>query len=109
MPTVCVVGFIKAHNVTRYCRLSLSLSVCLQVVIRVAASDVFWSRSTPSFSSPHSPFQYLNLHAYGKTGCILAHLFPPVSLAIDSLTDEEVNMLRVAECWKEESWPFACN
>ncbi|OEH77665.1 hypothetical protein cyc_00901 [Cyclospora cayetanensis] len=62
----------------------------LQVVLRVAPSDVFWSQGTPTFSSPYSRFQYLNLHAYGKTGCILAHLFPPVSLAIDSLTDEEV-------------------
>ena len=63
----------------------------MQVVLRVAPSDVFWSHSTPNFSSPFSSFQYLNLHAYGKTGCILAHLFPPVSVAIDDLTDEEVS------------------
>ena len=65
--------------------------VFVQVVLRVAPADVFWSHSTPSFSSPYSRFQYLNLHAYGKTGCILAHLFPPASLAIDSLSDEEVS------------------
>lgn len=69
---------------------TLSLAF-IQVVLRVAPSDVFWSHSTPSFSSPYSCFQYLNLHAYGKTGCILAHLFPPASVAIDSLTDKEVS------------------
>ncbi|CDI83765.1 hypothetical protein, conserved [Eimeria praecox] len=69
---------------------AMGMGVHNKVVLRVAPSDVFWSHSTPSFSSPYSRFQYLNLHAYGKKGCILAHLFPPASLAIDSLTDEEV-------------------
>ncbi|CDJ48394.1 Amine oxidase family protein, related [Eimeria brunetti] len=69
---------------------AMGMGVHNKVVLRVAPSDVFWSRSSPSFSSPYSRFQYLNLHAYGKKGCILAHLFPPASLAIDSLTDEEV-------------------
>ncbi|CDJ36159.1 uncharacterized protein EMH_0038020 [Eimeria mitis] len=69
---------------------AVGMGVHNKVVLRVAPSDVFWSHSIPSFSSPYSRFQYLNLHAYGKKGCILAHLFPPASLAIDSLTDEEV-------------------
>ncbi|KAL8450503.1 hypothetical protein Emag_003132 [Eimeria magna] len=69
---------------------AVGMGVHNKVVLRVAASDVFWSHAAPNFSSPHSRFQYLNLHAYGKTGCILAHLFPPVSLDFDCIPDEQV-------------------
>ncbi|KAL8434153.1 hypothetical protein ACSSS7_003335 [Eimeria intestinalis] len=69
---------------------AVGMGVHNKVVLRVAASDVFWSHAAPNFSSPHSRFQYLNLHAYGKTGCILAHLFPPVSLDFDCISDEQV-------------------
>lgn len=69
---------------------SVGMGIHNKVILRVASSDVFWSRKTPNFSSPFSQFQYLNLHAYGKTGCILAHLFPPVSHSIDNLTDDQV-------------------
>ncbi|GFE54178.1 amine flavin-containing family member protein [Babesia ovis] len=50
-----------------------------KVVLRFKNEDVFWSSDTPQLNTLDPRFQFLDLHMYGKTGCILAHSFPPYS------------------------------
>lgn len=67
------------------------LDVLPQVVIRWHPEDIFWDPKSLQLNCLDQKFQFLNLHAYGKTGCLLAHCFPPFSSGYGGLqTDEEV-------------------
>ncbi|CDR94461.1 amine oxidase, putative [Babesia bigemina] len=50
-----------------------------KVILRFKEADVFWSAQTPQLNTLDPRFQFINLHMYGKLGCILAHCFPPFS------------------------------
>lgn len=39
----------------------------------------FWPPHTPQLNTTDPRFQFLNLHAYGKPGWLLTHVFPPYS------------------------------
>ncbi|CDJ63353.1 amine oxidase, flavin-containing domain-containing protein, putative [Eimeria necatrix] len=62
-----------------------------KVVIRWHPDDVFWHGRGLQLNCLDQKFQFLNLHAYGKPGCLLAHCFPPFSSGYGGLlTDQEV-------------------
>ncbi|KAL8271946.1 hypothetical protein Esti_004070 [Eimeria stiedai] len=62
-----------------------------KVVIRWHPDDVFWGTKGLQLNCLDQKFQFLNLHAYGKPGCLLAHCFPPFSSGYGGLqTDQEV-------------------
>ncbi|KAL8431143.1 hypothetical protein ACSSS7_005461 [Eimeria intestinalis] len=61
-----------------------------KVVIRWHPDDVFWGTKGLQLNCLDQKFQFLNLHAYGKPGCLLAHCFPPFSSGYGGLqTDQE--------------------
>ena len=64
--------------------------VCTQVILRWTPEDVFWPRSVPQLNCPDQRFQWLNLEAYGKSGCLLTHIFPPLAYDYDGLNDDAV-------------------
>ncbi|XP_954055.1 amine oxidase (flavin-containing) [Theileria annulata] len=57
-----------------------------KIVMRFKPSDIFWPRNEMQFNSLDHRFQFLNLHCYGKKGCILAHSFPPFSKNFDKMS-----------------------
>ncbi|OEH78233.1 amine flavin-containing protein domain-containing protein [Cyclospora cayetanensis] len=62
-----------------------------KVIIRWHPDDVFWEERGLQLNCLDQKFQFLNLHAYGKPGCLLAHCFPPFSSGYGGLqTDQEV-------------------
>ncbi|KAL8440014.1 hypothetical protein Efla_004930 [Eimeria flavescens] len=62
-----------------------------KVLIRWHPDDVFWGTNGLQLNCLDQKFQFLNLHAYGKAGCLLAHCFPPFSSGYGGLqTDQEV-------------------
>ena len=54
---------------------NLGVGVHNKVILRFAERDVFWPHSVPQLNCLDERFQFFNLHAYGKTGVILAHVF----------------------------------
>lgn len=67
-----------------------------KVLLRWRPADVFWPVACPQLNCPDQRFQWLNLHAYGKKGCLCTHVFPPLAYQFEGLTDEEVVALVVA-------------
>ncbi|KAF5153430.1 Flavin containing amine oxidoreductase family protein [Theileria parva strain Muguga] len=57
-----------------------------KIVMRFKPSDIFWPRNEMQFNSLDHRFQFLNLHCYGKKGCILAHSFPPFSKRFEKMS-----------------------
>ncbi|GAB5364307.1 hypothetical protein AAMO2058_000958300 [Amorphochlora amoebiformis] len=62
-----------------------------KVVFRFARKDIFWPKASPNFNSPDPCIQWLNLHAYGKCGVIVAHIWPPYAYGYDGDSDETVS------------------
>ncbi|KAK2195712.1 bifunctional Amine oxidase/FAD-NAD(P)-binding domain superfamily/Zinc finger [Babesia duncani] len=60
-----------------------------KVVLRFDPRDVFWPRNETQLNCPDHRFQFMNLDAYGKVGCILAHSFPPFSKNWSGIEDNE--------------------
>ncbi len=54
--------------------------------------EQFWVKNTPQINCLDMRFQFLNLHAYKKTGVILAHVYAESGFGTgyDEMTDEEV-------------------
>lgn len=56
--------------------------------ILVNFANVFWPEHTPQINTTDPRFQFVNLHAYGKTGWLLCHIFPPYSSCYHNLREE---------------------
>eukprot|EP00466_Bigelowiella_natans_P002341 jgi/Bigna1/145274/aug1.97_g19982 len=67
----------KLSSMKRECIDSLGMGTHNKVVMRFREEDVFWPPSTPQLLSPDPRFHFLNLNAYGKTGLMLCHVWPP--------------------------------
>lgn len=78
------------------CIRKLGMGVHNKVVLRFREADVFWPAKTPQLLSPDPRFHFLNLNAYGKTGLILAHSWPPYAEKWNGKSDAQV----VADCLK---------
>jgi len=61
-----------------------------KILVRFRPDDVFWPEDTPQIVPLDQRFHILNLHAYGKKGCLCAHVWPPFADGWDGKTDEEV-------------------
>lgn len=71
-----------------------------KVVFRFAEKDVFWPKHVLQFNCLHSAVQFTNLHAVGKPGMLLAHIFgADKNFDISLLSDKEVvqSILQVLE------------
>ncbi|CTQ40809.1 non-specific polyamine oxidase [Babesia microti strain RI] len=75
-----------------------------KLIMEFDEHDVFWPKDTIQFNCLDHRFQFMNLHAYGHKGMLLAHLFPPFSIDYNGLTDNEV----LDECLKILSLMFKC-
>lgn len=64
-----------------------------KVILRFHPNDIFWPTDSPQINTLDPRFQFLNLHMYGKTGCILAHCFPPYSATWAEI-DSDVEIVR---------------
>lgn len=72
---------------------SMGMGVHNKVVLRFRERDVFWPPTTPQLNCLDSRFQFFNLHAYGKAGVILVHVFAESGYAHNywgASTDAEV-------------------
>eukprot|EP00466_Bigelowiella_natans_P005757 jgi/Bigna1/84373/fgenesh1_pg.132_\ len=47
------------------------------VILRFAKKDIFWPKEVPNFNCLDPCIQWLNMHAYGKEGVLVAHVWPP--------------------------------
>lgn len=70
----------------------LGMGVHNKVVLRFREEDVFWPRNTPQLNCLDLRFQFFNLHAYGKPGVLLVHIFAESGFAsgFNGLSDTEV-------------------
>jgi len=68
-----------------------------KVILRWHPKDVFWPPTTPQINCPDQRFQWLNLHAYGKAGCLLTHIFPPFAHGYDGMNDSTL-VNTIVEC-----------
>ncbi|PFH36418.1 hypothetical protein BESB_046100 [Besnoitia besnoiti] len=69
----------------------IKMGVHNKIILRWHPDDVFWEPHQLQLNCLDQKFQFLNLHAYGKEGCLLAHSFPPFSNGYGGLqSDEEV-------------------
>ncbi|EUD66520.1 hypothetical protein C922_03154 [Plasmodium inui San Antonio 1] len=50
-----------------------------KIILRFYPFDFSWPFDSLQLNCIDQKFQFLNLHAYGKIGCILVHCFPPWS------------------------------
>ena len=71
---------------------SMSVGLHNKVIIKFAAKDVFWPPNLLQFNCLHPFIQFNNLHAIGKTGILLVHIFGSHEQYSDisSKSDEEV-------------------
>lgn len=61
-----------------------------KIILRFEPTCVFWPKDIPQFNCLDSRFQFLNLHAYGKAGVLVAHVWPPLAQGWDSMSDSQV-------------------
>jgi len=61
-----------------------------KIIFRFRPKDVFWPPDIPQLNTDDPRFNFLNLHAYGKQGLLMAHVFPPLAYNWNGLTDEQV-------------------
>lgn len=71
---------------------SLGMGVHNKVILRFHPDDVFWPAQTPQINCLDERFQFFNLHAYGKRGVLLTHVFGGTGFArgYDGLSDSQV-------------------
>ncbi|CDI87079.1 amine oxidase, flavin-containing domain-containing protein, putative [Eimeria praecox] len=91
-PTLGLIDFSPPLGIDRRRALARYRMGCHnKVIIRWHPDDVFWHERGLQLNCLDQKFQFLNLHAYGKPGCLLAHCFPPFSTGYGGLhTDQEV-------------------
>eukprot|EP00470_Lotharella_oceanica_P011150 CAMPEP_0170199108 /NCGR_PEP_ID=MMETSP0040_2-20121228/69153_1 /TAXON_ID=641309 /ORGANISM="Lotharella oceanica, Strain CCMP622" /LENGTH=356 /DNA_ID=CAMNT_0010449195 /DNA_START=430 /DNA_END=1500 /DNA_ORIENTATION=- len=77
-------------SIKRDCIRSLGMGTHNKVVMRFRAEDVFWPPHTPQLLCPDPRFHFLNLNAYGKTGMMLCHVWPPFADSWINLSDKQV-------------------
>lgn len=53
----------------------MGMGIHNKIVLRFSEDDVFWAAQTPQLNCIDERFQFFNLHAYGKTGVLLVHVF----------------------------------
>lgn len=53
----------------------MGMGIHNKIVLRFSDDDVFWAAQTPQLNCIDERFQFFNLHAYGKTGVLLVHVF----------------------------------
>ncbi|BAM39161.1 flavin-containing amine oxidase [Theileria orientalis strain Shintoku] len=63
-----------------------------KIIMRFKPCDVFWPKQELQFNCLDSSFQFMNLDAYGKKGCLLAHSFPPFSKCFIKVSKEKLLM-----------------
>jgi len=80
----------RLSSMKQECIKSLGMGSHNKVVLRFREKDVFWPKSTPQLLSPDPRFHFLNLHAYGKTGMILCHAWPPYADQWKTKSDQKV-------------------
>ncbi|PHJ25927.1 amine flavin-containing domain-containing [Cystoisospora suis] len=68
-----------------------------KIVIRWHPSDIFWDPHQLQLNCLDQKFQFLNLHAYGKEGCLLAHCFPPFSNGYGGLASDQAVVAEVID------------
>ena len=69
-----------------------------KIILRFEPTRVF-CRKIPQFNCLDSRFQFLNLHAYGKAGVLVAHVWPPLAQGWDSMSDSQVVSLFLKFYW----------
>jgi monoamine oxidase len=60
---------------------TLGMGVHNKIILRFHPDDVFWPPGTPQLNCLDPRFQFFNLHAYGKTGVLLTHVFGGTNFA----------------------------
>ncbi|GAB5365134.1 hypothetical protein AAMO2058_001030800 [Amorphochlora amoebiformis] len=60
-----------------------------KIVLRFRPDQVFWPKSTPQLVPLDQRFHILNLHAYGKTGVLCAHVWPPFACNFGGKNDQK--------------------
>lgn len=71
----------------------LGMGIHNKVILRFKPEDVFWPPTTPQINCMDPRFQFFNLHAYGKPGVILTHVFGGTEFAHNNyggLSDKDV-------------------
>ena len=61
-----------------------------KVVLRF--DQCFWPSDTPQLNCTDPRFQWLNLHAFGKHGVLLTHIWPPLAYGWDGMSDDEIRI-----------------
>ncbi|GAB68328.1 lysine-specific histone demethylase 1 [Plasmodium cynomolgi strain B] len=59
-----------------------------KIILRFYPFDFAWPFDSLQLNCIDQKFQFLNLHAYGKIGCILVHCFPPWSCTYGYINKE---------------------
>ncbi|EKX73706.1 amine oxidase, flavin-containing family member protein [Theileria equi strain WA] len=83
-----------------------------KVILRFSPKDVFWPDDELQFNCLDDRFQFMNLHAYGKDGCLLAHSFPPFPITWNEIERDEdivrqcLELLQRMFCISSEQMPF---
>ncbi|GAB5354919.1 hypothetical protein AAMO2058_000160800 [Amorphochlora amoebiformis] len=80
----------KLSAMKRDCMRVMGMGTHNKVVMRFKAKDVFWPAKTPQLLCPDPRFHFLNLHAYGKTGMMLCHAWPPYADQWGKKSDTQV-------------------
>jgi len=52
--------------------------------------EPFWPEESPYLNCPDQNLQWLNLHAFGKHGVLLTHVWPPLAYGWDNKSDDEI-------------------
>ncbi|CBZ51965.1 amine oxidase, flavin-containing domain-containing protein [Neospora caninum Liverpool] len=73
----------------------IAMGVHNKVILRWHPADIFWERHQLQLNCLDQKFQFLNLHAYGKEGCLLAHAFPPFSNGYGGLQSDDAVVAEV--------------
>nr|AZL94586.1 polyamine oxidase [Nephromyces sp. MMRI] len=82
----------KRASLARY-----GMGVHNKIVMRFDPGQIFWRQQSPQLNCLDQRYQFLNLHAYGKVGCLLAHCFPPWSQGFGATDSDE---MVVSDCCK---------
>ncbi|CAA9990155.1 lysine-specific histone demethylase 1, putative [Plasmodium knowlesi strain H] len=59
-----------------------------KIILRFYPFDFDWPFDSLQLNCIDQKFQFLNLHAYGKIGCVLVHCFPPWSCTYGYIKNE---------------------
>lgn len=70
----------------------MGMGVHNKIILRFSPDEIFWPGGVPQINCPDPRFSFLNLHAYGKEGVLLCHVFGSSLFAHgwDGMDDEDV-------------------